>query len=186
VHEALKSVEECFSKIREKRFRKDEEVAFRVENTIQYTTFLYYLSNKFYKAGKEEKASYVYYLNKIMHAVELFYAIELPKHFAMDHPLGSVMGRASYGDYFSFCHGCTVGANKNDTYPTIGNYVRMYSNSKVVGNCHIGDHVIISANAYVKDTDIPDNCVVFGQHPNIVIKTGEEELIKFAKEDVWL
>ncbi len=46
----------------------------------------------------------------------------------------------------------------------------MYSNSKVLGRSHIGDYVTLSANAYVINEDIPDNCMVFGQSPNLIIK----------------
>ena len=49
-----------------------------------------------------------YYLNKIMNSVEMFYEVELPSVFCCDHPLGSVMGRARYSDFFYFSQGCTV------------------------------------------------------------------------------
>lgn len=37
--------------------------------------------------------------------------------------------------------------------------------------CHIGDNVTLGAGALVKDTDIPSNSIVFGQSPNLIIKT---------------
>ena len=37
----------------------------------------------------------LYALNKAMASVDLFYQVELPDIFTFDHPLGSVMGRAS-------------------------------------------------------------------------------------------
>ena len=46
----------------------------------------------------------------------------------------------------------------------------MMSDSKILGNSIIGDHCIIAANAYVKDTNIPDHSLVFGQSPNLIIK----------------
>ncbi len=52
----------------------------------------------------------------------------------------------------------------------LGNNITMYSNSKILGKSKIGDNVIIGANAYVKDTDIPDNSMVFGEFPNLIIK----------------
>ena len=48
------------------------------------------------------------------------------------------------------------------------------SGVKVLGNCHIGDNVIIAANAYVKDRDIPSGSIVFGQDRALVVKTGCE------------
>ena len=83
-----------------------------------------------------------------MNSVELFYEVELPKYFYLDHPLGSVMGRAKYGEYFMFSQGCTVGENKG-VYLKIGDFVIMYSNSKIIGASTIGNNCIISANTYI-------------------------------------
>jgi len=93
----------------------------------------------------------------------------MPDVFSLDHPVGSVMGRAEYGNYFSFTQNCTVGNNKG-IYPTIGENVTMMSGSKILGKTKIGNNAIIAANTYIKDTDIPSNCLVFGQSPNLVIK----------------
>lgn len=186
---ALRRTEECFKDVRAGYFHKDEKVIFHIEHSVQYMVFLYYLSNCFHRNGKDDIASAVYYLNKSMNSVELFYAVELPAHFCMEHPLGTVLGRAQYGDHFFVYQGCTVGGNQkggNIYYPVIGNYVTMYSNSKILGNCYIGDNVIIGANAYIKDMDIPSNCMVFGQYPNVIIKEKQEEKIMQIKEHLWL
>lgn len=140
-----------------------------------YMIFLYYLSNELYRSGRcLELCDKVYYLNKIMHSVDLFYAIQLPDIFGAEHPLSSVMGRASYSDGFFFYQGCTVGGTYdregNLHYPVIGRNCRMYSNSSILGNCKIGDNVSIGAGAIVKNQNIPDNSIVFGQSPNLIIK----------------
>lgn len=46
----------------------------------------------------------------------------------------------------------------------------MYSNSKIIGNSIIGDHVRVGANAYIKNEIILENSIVFGQSPNLIIK----------------
>ncbi len=46
-----------------------------------------------------------------MHSVDWFYAVDLPVHFLCEHPLGSVLGKASYGDYFLIYQGTTVGGS---------------------------------------------------------------------------
>lgn len=101
-------------------------------------------------------------------SADLFYGVNLPNIFFFDHPQGSVMGRADYSDYFSFSQGCTVGNNKG-RYPVISNHVSLFSNSKILGNCKIGDHVVLSADSFVMDEDIPSYSIVFGKHPNIEI-----------------
>ena len=114
-----------------------------------------------------------------MHSVDLFYAIELPSIWSAEHPLGSVMGRAKYSDNFFFYQGCTVGGTKdkegNIFYPELEENVRMYANSSILGRCHIGKNVQIGAGALVKNQDVPDNSIVFGQSPNLIIKIAKNQ-----------
>lgn len=111
----------------------------------------------------------------------MYYQVELPDVFFFDHPVGSVIGRAKYSNYFDFGQGCTVGNNKG-IYPTFGESVFMMSDSKVLGNCRIGDYVIIGANAYVKDQDVPSGSLVFGQSPNLIIKENRlDYVMEYAK-----
>lgn len=108
--------------------------------------------------------------------MDLYYQVEMPEVFFFDHPVGTVMGRGEYSDFFVFSQGCTVG-NNHGLYPKFENYVSMMSNSKILGNCKIGHHVIIAANAYIKDMDIPEYSLVFGQYPDCIIKRNHKELI---------
>jgi serine O-acetyltransferase len=93
----------------------------------------------------------------------------MPDIFMLDHPLGSVIGRGNFGNFFSFSQGCTVGNNKG-IFPSIGENVKMYSNSKIIGKSTIGNNVIISANTFIKDQDIGSDVIVFGASPNLVMK----------------
>ena len=109
-------------------------------HSVQWMTLLYYLSHELY-LRKSNLCDKVYYLNKIMHSVDLFYAIELPQIWSAEHPLGTVMGRASYSNGFFFYQGCTVGGTKGKEgriyYPVIEENVRMYSNSSILVRCNI-------------------------------------------------
>ena len=142
-------------------------------HSIQWMTLLYYLSHELY-LRKSNLCDKVYYLNKIMHSVDLFYAIELPQIWSAEHPLGTVMGRAKYSNGFFFYQGCTVGGTKDKEgkihYPVIEENVRMYANSSILCNCHIGKGAQIGAGAIVKNQDVPAGSVVFGQSPNLIIK----------------
>ena len=106
----------------------------------------------------------------------------MPEYFLVDHPLSSVIGRATIGNGFAFIQGCSVGGN-NGVYPVIGENVFMYSNSKILGKSHIGNNVLIGANTYIKDMDIPDNVIVFGQYPNVIIKKNHHEMIRQKIEE---
>ncbi|WP_415375226.1 transferase [Patiriisocius sp. Uisw_017] len=167
----FKRCEFSFLKNKNKYYSKDSVGYFNPYHSGQYTVFLYYYSNSVFKAGSDNArlADKIYYLNKIMNACDLFYEVDLPEIFMLDHPLGSVMGRAKFGNYFAFSQNCTVG-NNNNIFPEIGEYVTMTANSMILGNSKIGDNVIIGAGACVKDQDVPDNSLVFGSSPNLIIK----------------
>ena len=176
---ALSACEENFSHADNKYYFVEEEgrkiCRFNPYHSVQYMIFLYYLSHGIYKDSNPLMlCDKIYYLNKILHSVDLFYAIELPPHFGAEHPMGAVMGRAKYNNGFFFFQGCTVGGTKTkegrDQYPELGENVRMYANSCILGRSHIGNNVQIGAGAIVKNQDVPDNCIVFGQSPNLIIK----------------
>lgn len=171
VPSALDRTEYCFSRLKNKYYRRQGEVYFNPFHSSQYAIFLYFISNSIFRQyGREHSilSDKVYYLNKCLNGLDLYYEVEMPRVFFLDHPVGTIIGRAKYGERFSFCQNCTVGNNKG-IYPTFGENVRMMSGSQVLGQCVIGDDVIISANAYVKDADVPSCSIVFGQMPNIVI-----------------
>lgn len=158
---------------------------FSVLNTAVYSVFLYYLGHEV--GSREETAENIaladklYYLNKIMNSVEWYWNIKLPEHFIVEHPIGSVLGKGTYGDYFSIYQGITVGerlSRDKVNWPQIGHHVTMFSNSSIIGNCKIGNWVIIAANTHILNQDVPDYSIVFGSSPNLVIKTYDEERIK--------
>lgn len=163
------------------------EKLFSPYHSVHYSVFLYWLSRVMWERdGDGINAERVYYLNRILNSVDLFYEMELPHIWMCEHPLGSIMGRAHYADYFFFYQGCTVGGNKG-CYPQIQACVTMFSNSKILGNARIGSHVIIAANTYIKDEDIPDNCIVFGQSPNLTIKKKtRQEIADILRNGIWL
>ena len=179
VDQALLDCEYCFSRTQNKYYECNGRTYFNPFHSGQYTIFLYFASRRaFLNQGTElceqfkskGLADRIYYLNRILNSVDLFYEVELPRFFCLDHPIGAVIGRArSIGEGFTFSQGCTVGNNKG-TYPVIGKNVQMFSNSKLVGDSVVGDNVLISANTYIKDTSIPANSVVFGGPRDLVIK----------------
>jgi len=129
-------------------------------NTVQYSILLYYLSNAVGNGGDRAFADKLYYLNKVMHSVDWYWEIQLPACFWAEHPVGSVLGRAKYSDYLMIYQGCTIGGN-NFKYPVLEEFVILYAKVTLLGNSHIGNKVVISANTYIKDQDIPDCSIVF-------------------------
>jgi serine O-acetyltransferase len=168
---ALEKTKKCFSQSKNKYYRKNGDVFFSIYHSGQYCIFLYYLSRQIFLENPEFRnlPDKIYYLNKSLNSLDLYYEVVMPDAFHLDHPMGSVMGRANYGENFTFAQHCTVGNNKGH-YPSIGTNVTMLSGSKIIGRCTVGNNVIVSANTYIKDTDIPENSLVFGSSPNLLIK----------------
>ncbi len=186
IEPALDRLEKCFLPTANKYYRtSDGEVRFSLLHSGQYSIFLYYLSNEAYQLGKIQLASKIYYLNKALNGVDMFYEVNLPSVFDVEHPLGTVLGRASYSDCFFAFQGCTVGANKG-IYPTLGKNVIMFANSTVLGDSHIGNNVVFSEGSYVKDEDIPDNCIVFGRSPELVLKKQSDEYMQNIFSKRWI
>lgn len=183
--QALQRSTDCFTRVQNKYYNRDGITIFDALHSCQYTAFLYFLSNSIYHADLARRTcDKIYALSKALSSADLFYEVDLPRIFTFDHPLGSVLGRAKYADYFSFSQGCTVGNNKNK-YPRFGTSVFMMSNSKVLGDCTIGDDVIISAGAYLKDETIPSGSIVFGHSPTLTVKTGSRAYVRDHARNVF-
>lgn len=181
---ALARTEHCFSRVRNKYYRDDSEARFDPLHGCQWAAFLYLLSNEIWRSGGAV-CDKLYAVSKALSGADLFYQVELPEVFFFDHPVGTVVGRASYSGYFVFGQGCTVG-NNHGVYPTFDESVFMMNDSKVIGSCRIGDFVIIGANTYIKDREIPSGSLVFGQEPDVVIKEGKFEFVMdYAREVFW-
>lgn len=168
---ALARTETCFAATDDKYYTRDGSVFFNPFHSGQYTIFLYFLSREIALAEGADSllADRVYYLNKALNGLDLYHQVEMPNVFMLDHPVGSVLGRATYGEFFRFAQNCTVGNNRG-VYPVIGQRVTMMSGAKIIGKCEISDEVIISANTLIKDEHVPEKCVVFGASPNLHIK----------------
>jgi serine O-acetyltransferase len=175
IDKALLKAENCYAGNTNKYYWDcDANLVFNPYHSSQYSIFLYFLSRTVFLSGHRELADKTYYLNRMMNSCDLYYEVELPDIFFIDHPIGSVIGRGVFGNYFAFRHNCTVGGN-HGIFPRFGELVCLFSNSTVIGNSIVGDNVFISANTLIKDEVVPDNSIVFGTSPNLVIKNKPKE-----------
>lgn len=167
--QVFERLEHCIENTDNKYFAKDEKPFFSYIHSGQYLIFLYFFSNEASKRGMVPLKEKLYYLNKILHSVDIYPDVELPDSFFLEHPIGTVLGRAKYGNNFFAMQGCTIGGDKG-VYPTLGDNLKMYANSKILGNCNVGDNVKLGADTTVKNQNIPSNSLVFGETPNLIIK----------------
>ncbi len=185
---ALGRLSYAFSFNKCKYFTQNNSVYFNPYHASQYCIFLYFLG---YELGKDVKtkclADRVYYLNKVLNGLDLYHQVKMPDIFFLDHPVGSVIGRATFGNYFSFYQNCTIGQS-NKKSPRIGNNVKMWPGSAIVGDCEIGDNVVVGMGAQIKDQSVGSNSLVFGQSPNLIIKSKtehyfESDVLKLCPEN---
>ena len=57
--------------------------------------------------------------------------------------------------------------------------------STILGESKIGNNVILSSGSLVKDARIPDNSIVFGQSPNLIIKQKSSDEINSLTKHFW-
>jgi serine O-acetyltransferase len=171
VEAALLRLEHCFSHVENKYFFDGHSAVFNHLHGDQYAMWLYFLGNSLYRGGGDAGVcSKLFLLNKSLFACDIFYEVALPDIFLLVHPLGTVLGRGTYSDFFVAYQRCGVGSN-HDIYPTFGRYVTLRPGSAVLGNSTIGDNCQIAAEALVLDRDLPDNTLYIGNPKTAVTKT---------------
>ncbi len=159
---ALERVEHCFSRIADRYFFDGERVLFNHLHGDQYGMFLYFLSNTLYRMGEDTSVcAKLFALNKALHGVDAFYEVELPDVFRWVHPLGTVLGRGSYSDFFLVYQRCGIGSNK-DVYPKLGKFCSMHPGSSVLGSCDVGERCELGAEALLLDSSLPEGTLYVG------------------------
>ena len=124
--------------------------AFNRFNSLQYTSLLYLVGNEeFRRNGHSALAARLFYLNRALNAIDLFYAVEMPEVFFVSHGLGAVLGNATYGNRLVIFQNVTVGRVGQDR-PTLGDNIVLYPGAVVTGNARIGNNCVVSAGTVVR------------------------------------
>lgn len=182
---ALERLEFCFARIRNKYFHWEGEVYFDPSHSDQYAMFLYWVGNAVYRAtGDPRLGQTTYLLNKALHGLDLYYEVDLPAIFCLQHPVGTVLGRARYADYFVVYQRCTVGGNLDLQYPALGEGVALMAGAAVLGDCRVGANVWFSAGTLAMDEPVDGNAVVFGQSPRLGRKSPRRNVRDFFFQEL--
>lgn len=167
---ALERLEHCFVHVANKYFFDGKSAVFNHLHGDQNAIWLYFLANTLYREGASaDVCAKIFLLNKALHGCDIFYEVELPSIFLLVHPLGTVLGRGNYSDYFVAYQRCGIGSNR-DIYPTLGAYVTLRPGSAILGNSTIGQNCQIAAESLVLDCDLPENTLYIGQPKTAHIK----------------
>ena len=136
VDKALSRIEYCHSNIKLKYFNQSGLPVFNHLHGDHMAAFLWFLSNTLYDENNENLTAFkISYLNKIMHGLDLFCSVSMPDIFLLVHPVGTVLGNASY------------------------------SRSSLIGSCETGDNVVFGANSSVINLAVPSDSLVVGAYP---------------------
>lgn len=159
---ALQRVEYCFAKINNKYYSQRGVTIFNHLNGDHYAIFLYYLSSTLYKNNfTRQICDKLFHLNRLLHGIDAFYEVELPDVFQLVHPLGTVLGRGKYSNYFIAYQRCGIGSN-HDVFPVLSEYMTLRPGSSVIGNCHVGRNCEIAAGSLLLDKNLDDNTLYIG------------------------
>ena len=179
--------------ISEKRFQLNKSKYFTSSNSkkAQFTAthysshalLLYQLSRECFLRGRIDLAEKIYFLNVSTTATDLFYEVDLPLRTGCEHPLGSVIGRAQFSESASlyFYQQCTLGSNLNsigkEVYPVVDGSLFLYSKTTLVGDIKISGLVIAAHATYIKDIGPLNDCIVFGEYPDLVVKPLTKQIV---------
>ena len=177
IQKAEDRVYHCFSNIEKKYFHDQGVTHFNHLISDQYCMYLYMLANSIHENGGDAQLSTkLYYLNKALHSVDIYYTTKLPEIFLLVHPLGTIIGRGDFSDFFIAYQGCTVGCLNEGIFPTFKGKTIMYANSTVLGNSIIGDNVCLAADTTVVNQQIEANKIVFGKTPQLVLRENNKAI----------
>lgn len=129
-------------------------------NVDQVTIFLILLNAEIHKIS-EDLAEILYYYIRTKFSIDVYPARKLPKLFDLAHPIGTILGNATYGEGLVCYQRVTVGGDYKLRYPVIGDHVVLYAGATVIGNSRIGNNSTIGAGVSIIGEDIQDGVVVY-------------------------
>lgn len=153
--EVLKRISFNFKHVKSSYYKQQGLAYFDHFNADHMTVLYYEFSRACYKNGLESLATKFFYINKIMHSIDIFYTVEMPNIYLFVHPMGSIIGSGtSFGDRVVIYQGVTLGSNSEGNYPVLKGNNILFSGASCIGSCQLSDGVVLGANAYCVDESI--------------------------------
>lgn len=163
VDRALLSVQFMCRHVNNKYYFNGEYELFNHRNADQYCIFLYWLSRMAFKEyDRIDIAEKAYLLNKLLHGIDVFYEVKMPRIFAVVHPLGTVLGRASYSDFLLVYQRCGVGSNKG-SQPKLGSHLTLHPGATVLGDSCVGNFCSVGADSLLIDNTLSSKTTYVGR-----------------------
>lgn len=170
VEPALVRAETCFAASALRGYRTADDVTqFDPAQSDQYAMFVWFCSNEAWRAGAADLAADLFLLNKGLNGIVCMWDTALPAVFLWIHTVGTMLGKADYGERFVAYQNVTVGTDRG-ARPAFGEGTILFAGAKVVGGAQIGARSLVSLNAVVIDETIPPNSIVAGSSPQLIVK----------------
>ena len=140
------------------------EPTFSHMHADQYAQLLYFFGNSLWRLSQNRPiCDKLLAMNRILHSLFLSYKCNMPEHFVLGHPIGTILGNADYGDFLVVFQGVTVNTAQDENgeaAPHLGKGLFLAAHSKIIGSQTVGNRVSIGVNAMLYGQDVPDDGVV--------------------------
>lgn len=177
----LYRLEKCFKSISFPSYSNEKgETFFSHLHADQYAQFLYFFSNSLWRDFQNKKVcDKILYLNRMLNGLFLSYKCNMPDIFFLGHPVGTIIGNASYSNYLVVFQNVTINTDQNEDgspAPKIGKGVFLGTGARIIGNKRIGNRVSLGVDSLVYDTEIPDDSVVIrDENGKVIIQKRKKE-----------
>jgi len=180
---ALDRLENCYKYIAVPAYNRNGQTYFSHLHGDQYSQFLYYLMNSLWNMSENKPiCEKLVQLNRMLSGCFFTYNAGLPDVFYWSHPIGTVLGNAKYGNFFSCRHNCTVATQEK--YDAEGNELSLgeglflgAGSSIYAKNVKIGKRVVIGAGTSIYgEKEICDDTLVVEKAGvgNVFLKWGKD------------
>lgn len=175
----LNRIEYCFSHVNNKYFHDGNDVRFNHLHADQYAMFLYFAANTIYQQnGCLDLCTKLFYLNRLLHGIDAYYEVKLPDIFLFVHPIGTVLGRGHYSNFFLVYQRCGIGSNR-DIYPVLKEHVTLHPGSSILGNCIVEENCSLASGSLLLDRNLEKNTLYIGNPKSFLMKE------KVNVETIW-
>lgn len=170
----IQRLEKCFKYISFPAYCDQKgQTFFSHLHSDQYSQFLYFFSNSLWEISENKPlCDKLIFLNKTLNGMFYSYKGKLPDVFFLAHPVGTILGNASYDNFLVVFQNVTINTDVDDSgapAPKLGKGLFLGAGAKIIGNKPIGDGVSIGVDALVHNTEIQDDKVVIRDSSGKVI-----------------
>ena len=151
-----------------KQFLHKENLSFL--NFCELLTFYVMVRNIFYARVAYRHHYYAKVLSvfaRPLPLLDISSTAEIGGGLIVQHGYGTIIAPRKIGKNCWVNQGVTIGYTNDNDCPTLGDNVTVYAGAKILGDVHVGNNVVVAANAVVVK-DVEDNCVVGGVPAKVI------------------